>query len=233
MSIIVITIIFISSISLALTYIITSFTFVIRMLGAINNVNAKSWNLSSAVLLLNSFFIAISLSMIAFILDHSPDLLTILILFIISIAYVLLGHLIILKKFNFIVYIIKKISIAYFKKDLIKKNVNHKLNYFSLDFSTIFAWFCFLIGFIFPSILAVIFNEYRTTLFQLSFIFNSLGTLITIVITDKKASLLSDKEKPSQKDINNILNFLSNVLINRTIATTIVLIMILILFLLI
>jgi len=203
------------------------------MLGAINNVNAKSWNLSSAVLLLNSFFIAISLSMIAFILDHSPEILTVLILFILTIVYVLFGHLIIIKKFNFIVYLIKKISIAYFKKDLIKENINQKLYYYNFDFSTIFAWFCFLIGFIFPSILAVIFNEYRTTLFQLSFIFNSLGTLITIVITDKKASLLSDKENPSRKDINNILNFLSNVLINRAIATTIVLAIILILLLLI
>ena len=171
------------------------------MLGAINNVNAKSWNLSSAVLLLNSFFIAISLSMIAFILDYSPDLSILLILFNLSMFLILIGHLIMIRNFNFTLNLIKKLSKIYFRDDLIKSHITENLNFYKFDFTTFMAWICFLIGFIFPSILAVIFNEYRTTLFQLSFIFNSIGTFITIVITDKKASILSDKDNPSTIEI--------------------------------
>ena len=47
----------------------------------------------------------------------------------------------------------------------------------------------------------------RTTLFQLSFIFNSIGTFLTIIVTDKKASLLSDRENPTQIEKKNIINF--------------------------
>ena len=233
MSGLILVILIISSISLALTYIITSFSFIIRMIGAINNVNAKSWNLSSAVLLLNSFFIAVSLSMIAFILDYSPDLSILLILFNLSMFLILIGHLIMIKKFDFILNLIKKLSKIYFRDDLIKSHIAENLNFYKFDFTTFMAWICFLIGFIFPSILAVIFNEYRTTLFQLSFIFNSIGTFITIVITDKKASILSDKDNPSTIEIKNILDFLSNILINRLIATFIVLIIIFLMFLII
>jgi len=212
----------VSAISLALTYIITSFAFIIRMVGAIDNINAKSWNLSSAILLLNSFFVAISLSMIAFILDYSPNLNILIILFGFCILIIFFGHLIMIKNFNLILKIIKKLSNIYFDKELIKFSNAYNLSFYKFDYTVFIAWICFLIGFIFPSILAVIFNEYRTTLFQLSFIFNSIGTLITTVITDRQASLLSDKENPSKLDIDNILQFLSNILINRIIATTIV-----------
>lgn len=192
------------------------------MVGAIDNINAKSWNLSSAILLLNSFFVAISLSMIAFILDYSPDLNILIILFGFCILIIFFGHLIMIKNFNLILKIIKKLSNIYFDKELIKFSNASSLSFYKFDYTVFIAWICFLIGFIFPSILAVIFNEYRTTLFQLSFIFNSIGTLITTVITDRQASLLSDKENPSKLDIKNILQFLSNILINRIIATTIV-----------
>ena len=86
---------------------------------------------------------------------------------------------------------------------------------------------------LFSSILAVIFNEYRATLFQLSFIFNSIGTFLTIIVTDKKASLLSDRENPTQIEKKNIINFLSNVLLNRLLATSIILIIVLAMFLII
>ena len=233
MNSLILTIVIISSLSLSITYILTSFTFIIRMIGAINNVNAKSWNLASAVLLLNSFFIAISLSMIAFVIDHQPNLKILSLLFFLSILVVLVGHLLMIYKFNGTTLLVKKISNIYFNKNLIENNSPFKLNFFNFDFISFIAWISFLIGFIFPSILAVIFNDYRTTLFQLSFIFNSLGTFLTIIITDKKASLLSDKENPNNADIRNIINFLSNVLFNRLIAPLLVLILVLFLFLLV
>jgi len=228
-----VTIVIVSSLSLSITYILTSFTFIIRMIGAINNINAKSWNLASAVLLLNSFFIAISLSMIAFVIDHQPNLNLLLTLFLLSILMVFIGHLFMIIKFNSTTALIKKISKVYFKSDLINNDNTYKLVHYKFDFITFIAWISFLIGFIFPSILAVIFNDYRTTLFQLSFIFNSLGTFLTIIITDKKASLLSDKENPSETEIKKIIDFLSIVIINRLLATTVVLIGVLILFLLV
>ena len=203
------------------------------MIGAINNINAKSWNLASAVLLLNSFFIAISLSMIAFILDFQPKIHSLVIFFSLSIFLVFIGHIFMIWKFELTSNIIRTVSKFYFKNDLINKKNKNSLNNFNFDLISFIAWASFLIGFIFPSILAAIYNEYRTTLFQLSFIFNSIGTFLTIIVTDKKASLLSDRENPTQIEKKNIINFLSNVLLNRLLATSIILIIVLAMFLII
>jgi hypothetical protein len=136
-------------------------------------------------------------------------------------------------KFKIMIYLIKKITFFYFKKDFIKKENLKLIAKYQFDFITFVAWVCFLIGFVFPTLLAAIFNEYRTTLFQLSFVFNSIGTLLTIVVTDKKASFLSDIENPNQKEIETIINYLSNVIINRLYATSVVLLFVFISFLLI
>lgn len=220
--------IFFSATSLSLTYVVTSFSFVIRVIGAINNVNAKSWNLASAITMLNSFFIALSLSSIAFILDNRPNLFSISILFFLSTFLVIVGHFFILFYFNKTHKLVQWLSFQYFKNVYIKDENIDKLKFFKFDLVTFVAWICFLLGFIFPSILAIIFNEYRTTLFQLSFVFNSIGTFLTIVITDKKASLLSDNENLNEKEKATILNYLSIVLLNRLIASLAILILLII-----
>lgn len=225
--------IFFSAASLSLTYVVTSFSFVIRVVGAINNINAKSWNLASAITMLNSFFVALSLSSIAFILDSRPNLFSISILFFVSTFFVIIGHFCILIFFNKTHKLVQWLSFKYFKNVFIKDENMHKLKFFQFDLVTFIAWICFLLGFIFPSILAIIFNEYRTTLFQLSFVFNSIGTFLTIVITDKKASMLSDKEYLNEKEKVKILNFLSIVLYNRLIASLAILILLIIFFIIV
>lgn len=223
--------IYFSALSLSITYIITSFSFVIRVVGAINNINAKSWNLASAITMLNSFFVALALSSIAFILDTNPKLTSIVFLFFLSTTFVIFGHVFMIFYFHQTHTLIKWISFQYFKDKLINDMHILKLNFFKFDLITSFAWICFLIGFIFPSMLAVIFNEYRTTLFQLSFVFNSIGTFLTIVITDKKASLLSDKNNLINDDKIKILNYLSSVLFNRLISSLFIFFLIIIFFL--
>ncbi len=220
--------IFIGAISLSLTFILTTFSFIIRMVGAINNINAKSWNLASAITLFNSFFIAIALSTIAYFVDSRPDLKLIIIIFLLSSFIVLLGHLYMFYNFNQISKIIKNITNFYFSKDIAINEINEKFNNFDFDFFTFLAWVFFMIGFIFPTTLAIIFNDYRTTLFQLSFVFNSLGTFITIVITEKKASLLSDKNVLSKKDYVKIIDYLSIIIFNRIYANVLIILILII-----
>ena len=220
--------IFIGAISLSLTFILTTFSFIIRMIGAINNINAKSWNLASAITLFNSFFIAIALSTIAYFVDSRPDLKLIIIIFLLSSFIVLLGHIYMFYKFNQISKIIKNITNFYFSKDIVINEINEKFKNFDFDFFTFLAWVFFMIGFIFPTTLAIIFNDYRTTLFQLSFVFNSLGTFITIVITERKASLLSDKNVLSKNDYVKIIDYLSIIIFNRIYANVLIILILII-----
>lgn len=223
-------IILIGSVSLASTFILTTFSFIIRMVGAINNINAKSWNLASAITIFNSFFIAIALASIAFFLDNYPSLFLLNKIFLFSTFIVLVGHIYMFSKIDQICILIKKITDIYFNKGLLHSFIEKKLNKLSYDFFSFFAWLFFLIGFIFPTFLAIIFNEYRTTLFQLSFVFNSLGTFITIVITDRRASLLSDKSIIMNNDKKQIADFLSIVIINRIYASLIIFLTLIILY---
>jgi len=198
------------------------------MIGAINNINAKSWNLASAITLFNSFFIAIALSTIAYFVDSRPDLKLIIIIFLLSSFIVLLGHIYMFYKFNQISKIIKNITNFYFSKDIVINEINEKFKNFDFDFFTFLAWVFFMIGFIFPTTLAIIFNDYRTTLFQLSFVFNSLGTFITIVITERKASLLSDKNVLSKNDYVKIIDYLSIIIFNRIYANVLIILILII-----
>ena len=212
----------IGSISLSLTFLLTTFSFKIKILGAINDINAKSWNLASAVTLLNSLFIAIALAIIAFFLDTFPNFQFLIIFFLTNTLIVLFGHIFMFYKLSSSYNLIKYLSDIYFNKDLLKKSFKKKFTNYSFDMFSFIAWFSFLIGFIFPTFLAIFFNDYRATLFQLSFVFNSFGTLINIVITDKKASLLADNYSYSAKEESRITDYLSLVIINRIYASTIV-----------
>lgn len=221
----------VGSISLSLTFLLTTFSFKIKILGAINDINAKSWNLASAVTILNSLFIAMALAIIAFFLDTFPDLYFLIIFFLVNTLIVLLGHIYMFFKLSSSYKFIKYLTDIYFTKNLLKIGFRQKFSNYSFDLFSFIAWFSFLIGFIFPTFLAVFFNEYRATLFQLSFIFNSFGTLITIVITDKKASLLADSSSYDSQEELKIIDYLSLVIINRIYASLVVLLILLFTFL--
>ena len=230
MSLTTITIIFISSFSLAFAYINTTFTFVLKSLGATLNINAKSFNLTQALLILNSFFVAVALTSIAFLIDTTPKLQNLLYVFQISLGIITGFHILMLFKFKIVKIFVQWLMKKYFKNENyeFKGNlcIEKKINF---DFVIIIAWSSYLLGFIFPSILAVIFNEFRTTLFQLSFIFNSLGTFLTILIIEKKLAIMSDQTNKNQFQIDEIMNYLSAVVINRVIASLLLLIILLVL----
>ncbi len=221
----------IGSISLSLTFLLTTFSFKIKILGAINDINAKSWNLASAVTLLNSLFIALALAIIAFFLDTFPNFNFLIIFFIANTVIVLLGHIYMFYRLSSSYKFIKYLTDIYFAKNLLNKGFKEKFTNYSFDLFSFIAWFSFLIGFIFPTFLAIFFNEYRATLFQLSFVFNSFGTLITIVITDRKASLLADNYSPNSEKDFKITDYLSLVIINRIYSSSLVLLILLMIFL--
>lgn len=205
----------IAAISLALTYLLTTFSFYIKIIGSINGLKTKSWNLSSAILLANSFFIAIALTTIGFILDSNPELEIILIIFIIDYLIILTGHLILKNWPSNLFTFFKKIINFYFKFNLKTKYIGDKRKLFEIDKPSFFAWLCLLVGFLFPSILAVQFNEYRATLFQLSFIFNSIGTFLTVLYTERRASIYTDKVIMKKDEIYHAYEYFLRVINSR------------------
>ena len=215
----------IAAFSLSITYINTSFAFSIRAIGAVGSIIAKSSNLSQALLIINSFFIAITLSIIGYLLDIGTKPIKLTFLFILSLIIILIGHLLMLLKFNLFQVFIKFLIKKYFKENLQVSKL--KFNFFSnknIDVIIFIAWTSYLIGFIFPTFLASYFNEYRTTLFQLSFVFNSLGTFLTILIIEKNASILADQISQKTNSQLKIMEYLGVVLLNRVYSSILVLI---------
>ena len=209
-----------ASLSLSVTYLLTTFTLIIRFYGAINNNNAKGSNLSSFILIFNSIFIAIALSLIAFMVDRQFHPKWITYLFLNSSLIIILGHLFFLLKINFIINKITKLFKFYFKSKTINTN-KFKLKYNKIDYLSSISWVFLLIGFIFPTYLATFFYEYRTTCFQFSFIFNSLGTILSITYIDRKLSLFADDNSDSSKN-EIIISFLSKILISRFLSSLLI-----------
>lgn len=211
--------------SLAVTYLITTFSFFIKVIGAINGLKTKSWNLASAILLINSFFISISLVIIGSILDIQPELNLIFSIFLINFMIIFFGHLLI--KFNtHIFFKLLNIIVKIYFKQKIKityQDSSHPVN--TLDKPSLIAWFCLLMGFLFPSMLAVIFNEYRATLFQLSFIFNSIGTLLTVIYTDRRASIYTDKLKMEDNEKKDTYIYFIRVINSRLVSTFLIILL--------
>lgn len=211
--------------SLSITYINTSFAFSVRAIGALASINAKSSNLSQALLIINSFFIAITLSIIGYLLDIGIEIIKLNFLFILTLIIILFGHLLMLLKFNFFQMFIEFLIKKYFKEKLKTSKIEYSLLTNKHINTIIFiAWTSYLVGFIFPSFLASYFNEYRTTLFQLSFVFNSLGTFLTILIIEKKASILADQISIDINRRSKIMEYLGLVLLNRAYSSIFVLI---------
>ena len=214
----------VAAISLSITYINTSFAFSVRVIGAVGSINAKSSNLSQALLIINSFFIAIALSIIGYLLDIGTKPIKLNFLFILSLIIILTGHLLMLLKFNLFQRLIEFLIKKYFKENLYKPKLEYNLiSKNKINFIIFIAWTSYLIGFIFPAFLASYFNEYRTTLFQLSFVFNSLGTFLTILIIEKKASILADQIPINTHSQSKIMEYLGLVLSNRAYASVLVL----------
>lgn len=225
MSLLTVFLICISSFSFSFIYINTSFVYIIRSIGALGKFNAKSFNLNQALLIFNSFFVAISLTSIAYLIDTIPNLKLIFVIFITSLLIIIIFHILIILKFEHVIRFINFLLKKYYKQMSVRHSENILLpKSFSFNLIVSSAWLSYLIGFIFPSLMAVIFNDYRTTLFQLSFIFNSLGTFLTILIIEKKLSVMAD-EKMTQLQKSKIMSYLSNILFNRVIASSFLLLL--------
>ena len=190
-------------------------------MGAVNGFKTKSWNLASAILLVNSFFIALSLLIIGLILDFNPKLEFIFLIFFLNFILIFIGHFLIKKNLNFFSKLLNQIFNLYFKQDINLKYRGSKITLNAIDKPSTLAWFCLLMGFLFPSILAVIFNEYRSTLFQLSFVFNSVGTLITVLYTDRRASIYTDKTQMNTDEKDDAFNYFIKVINSRLLSTVV------------
>jgi len=213
------------------TYLITTFSFFVKIIGSVNGFKTKSWHLAGAILLANSFFIAIALLIIGLILDIQPKLKLIFLIFLSNFIIIFIGHLFIRFNTKLFFKILNQVFNLYFKQKVDLKYQGFKSTIIFIDKPSLIAWLSLLIGFLFPSILAVIFNEYRSTLFQFSFIFNSIGTLITVIYTDRRASIYTDKIQMSLIEKNDSYIYFLKVINSRLFSTFFVIVSLIITYL--
>jgi hypothetical protein len=137
-----------------------------------------------------------------------------------STLLIIFGHFFLILKFKLIIKFIQKLFKIYFKFNNFK-NFDHKIKYNNIEFLGLLSWIFLLLGFIFPTYLASFFYEYRTTCFQFSFIFNSVGTILSVIYVDKKISIYGDDNLDlSKSDI--IVSFLSRVLVSRFLSSLLI-----------
>tara|TARA_A100001388_G_C28733336_1_gene482723 strand:+ start:457 stop:1140 length:684 start_codon:yes stop_codon:yes gene_type:complete len=204
----------------ATAYFIDSLSLKIRITSGIVGKVAIFNHMSLIAMMFNRFSVALTLPVLGFLLDYgvNQDFLIMTILGAITL-YLFLNIILI-----FFSYKISKTLISmlrfYDQKDTSQLNKElFKVNSFGFDLPSCFFYFIILLGFFLPSILASFFLEWRASIMQFGFTLNVLGTLINVLLIEKKVSLAIDG-----KDAKNVLDLSNRILIGRFIGAFLALI---------
>ncbi len=188
----IITILSLANICLLICYLMSSLVILLKVNGAVNSRNAVSANLSAVLLLTNKVFISICLMCLALSVDLGTD---------IGITKTFFGsfcilcgicHLLIPNFLNSLSsFLVSLLRIYSSNNNLITLKLEKKPD-FSINYFAAFAMLFFYAGFTMPTILALSFTAYKVTLFQLSFLLNAIGSVITVSIIERKVALMAD-----------------------------------------
>jgi hypothetical protein len=174
----------IAVIALVVIYVIETTATVSRGIGIFLNSPAEFNHASMVMMLGNRIFVAFVMLSLGFFVDsgaNSEILISIFLLFTIIYSLVIFLVLRLSRKIPFYLYRLCKII---HDIDLGKiKEFNSESG--RIDMKSAIATFFFIAGISLPSIFATNFIEYRATLMQTGFIFNSIGSFINVMMVEK------------------------------------------------
>ena len=198
----------------ATAYFIDSLSLKIRTTSGIVGKVAIFNHMSLIAMMFNRFSVALTLPVLGFLLDYgvNQDFLITIILGAISL-YLLLNSLLVVFSYRISMILI---SMLRFYNQSNKLEINKelfKLRNLSFDFPSSIFYFTILLGFFLPSILASFFLEWRATIMQFGFTLNVLGTLVNVLLIEKKVSLAIDGG-----NANSVIDLSNKILIGRFIG---------------
>jgi hypothetical protein len=191
----------IGNVALVLSYLLSTSVILVKVLGSFRGYNSLAANFSSLLLLSNRVFISLTLVFFALAVDFGADIDQVIDTFQIFCFVCGLLHLLFPYKVKAILRILDWMFLKY-------RGVKHdkleipECRHYKIDKLSVISMFLFYMGFTLPTVLSLSFPEYKVTLFQLSFIANAFGSIISIAFIEKKLAKLCDKNNSKEELIS-------------------------------
>lgn len=180
------------SLMAALSFTLDSAQIAIKLKSAEFNSAILGSHVGQVLLLINRALIALSLLIIGFLVDSKFGISNLILIYSLTAFLTTIFHLFLLSNSR-----IRKITLfllrVIHKKQVYLNNLDYKhVSKFGFWPLLSFVTFLTFFGFFGPSIFAVALYDYRATLMQTSFIFNTAATLMYVLIVEKKMAIVMD-----------------------------------------
>jgi len=206
------------AISISLAYLIDDIAFLAKGFGGLYGVNALAANLSASIYLFNRATMALILPALGYLVDSGIGIRVMLIAIIGS--TLLMGVLKIIVYRNiiqvmlFVNWMAKKLYGAD-RVPLCNSNFANLTYKGRIEFQPALAMILFVAGMTIPSIIAIHFFDNRAFFIQLSFIFNMVGTLLTILFIERKIAIDAEKLTTGTIDKSDFVTSIASIILSR------------------
>lgn len=174
--------------SLASVVIVETLYLVFRALGAFHSIPMIGAHVSSVLMLVNRVFASLLLLSIGYAVDSYYTSLSLLLLYLISMAIVSAAMFLLCIKmdvnFSLFKFVVHRIHHRDVSKIALSRNTG--VRRCSVDWAVALTLAISIIGLVLPSLLAVSFREYRATLMQTGFLLNVFATVWNVLVVEKK-----------------------------------------------
>ncbi len=205
----------------SLAYLVDDLAFLSKGFGGLYEINALAANLSSSIFLFNRAAMALILPALGFLVDSGISIKVMLIAVISSALLMCLLKVIVYRKITrvilFLSWVAKKI---YGAERITDQNSNFvDITYKGrIELQPTLAMILFIAGMTIPSIIAIYFFDNRAFFIQLGFIFNMVGSLLTILFIERKIALDAEKLVSGKIDRDSFIASISSIILSRAVG---------------
>lgn len=205
----------------SLAYLVDDLAFLSKGFGGLYEINALAANLSSSIFLFNRAAMALILPALGFLVDSGISIKVMLIAVISSALLMCLLKMIVYRKITrvilFLSWVAKKI---YGAERITDQNSNFvDITYKGrIELQPTLAMILFIAGMTIPSIIAIYFFDNRAFFIQLGFIFNMVGSLLTILFIERKIALDAEKLVSGKICRDSFIASISSIILSRAVG---------------
>jgi hypothetical protein len=197
-------------------YVGDSLNFLSRVYGALVNRYEVFTHIGMLVQLINRAAFAFAMPLLGYFVDSQLGLDSLFTIYYLSLAILGLVLFVAYQRMNIAFYFIRLVGRAVHNEQSEMPDV-HPPPARYLDRAATASMVFYLLGFMGPAMVAMSIPDYRATLLQFGFVFNSLGTLINVLLIEKRFSSLAQNS-----DRAEITSYARVVIYSRFVAVVIV-----------
>jgi hypothetical protein len=209
--------IFILTITLA--YLGDTLSFVSRLYGAVVDRYAIFTHVGMVVLLANRVAVAFCMPLLGYFVDSQIGISNLIWIYELSLVVLALTMCLIATRIDLAFKALLFFGRAFHKDEMLPNVKEIAPGKLKIDGPALYTMIFYLSGFLLPALVAMMFPDYRATLMQLGFVFNSMGTLINVAVVERRFSTLAQHGKQEE-----VIEFGRKLLLSRAAATVVVLI---------